>query len=61
MSTFYLLLGLILMAQKQIKLKEFIAGINEVVQLLRASDSDLYKNEPIDKDVIFKKKNFVGY
>ena len=41
------------MAQEQTRSKEFIIGVNEVVELVAAVESDLSNNDPIDEDVIF--------
>ena len=42
------------MAQKQTRSREFIIGVNEIVQLVTADESDSSDNDPIDEeDVIF--------
>ena len=42
------------MAQKQTRLREFIIGVNEIVQLITADEFDSSDNDPIDEeDVTF--------
>ena len=42
------------MAQKQTRSREFIIGVNEIVQLVTSNESDSSDNDPIDEeDVIF--------